>query len=206
MQGTGYVRPTLPPDVVVNDLSASSSRGPVREPAPDERVLCINRGNKTLVDTFDGIHREIPPGYFEIEYAAAQHHQRRLIVPGTKNIEQGGYVSYIGILGVNDDALCQPFTDEELQQFGEAVEAIDRSALTGSESKVEVIKTSRARAASPTLGAGRGGRRGIDVSAQATPEAEAAAAGVLDPPTESATREAENDAAREAGGRRSRRS
>jgi len=192
-----YVPPAPPEGVEPVDLMATSTAGPVKEPAPNERVLCINRGRKVLTDTFDARHLEIPSGPFYIEYAAAKHLQARLIVPGTKNITSGGYVSYIGIRGIDPEALCEPFTDEELERYGEAHEAIDRSEDHGFGRDVKTVPTNAVRAASPTLGTGRG-QAGIDASAQATPEAEAAAAEVLAPPTESATRD---DAAEAAGAR-----
>lgn len=204
MEKFGYVKPQLPQGVTPIDLTASASTGPVREPAENERVVCINRGRTRLLDTFDARHIEIPPGLFEIEYGAAKHLQRRLIVPGTKNITSNEYVSYIGILGVNDDASCEPFTDEQLEVYGEKVEAIDRGFDHGF-GGVKLVPTNAVRAASPTLGmGGRRGSDGIDASAQATPGAEEAAAAVLSRPTESATREAETEAAA-AGRPRSRR-
>src|SRR5687768_6306206 len=77
-------------------------------------VYCINRGRKVLKVTFNGEHLEIPPGKFRTEYGAAQHMQKHLIVPGTRNVEVGGYVSWIAILG-NDDgrvAVDPPETHE----------------------------------------------------------------------------------------------
>ena len=196
-----YVSPTPPEGVTPADLMASSTKGPVREPANNERVLCINRGNRVLQETFDGRHFEIPPGHFYIEYEAAKHTQRRQIVPGTKNPEGGptAYLSFIGIVGVDDPSRCEPFTPEELAAFGEKVEAIDRGALSNATDRAtKVIPTNVARAHSPTLGVGggRGAQRGIDVSAQATDAAAAAASDVLAPPAESDTRA---DAAEAAG-------
>lgn len=206
MEQYGYRRPTLPEGVQVEDLSQSVSAGPVREPAPDERVICINRGNKPLSETFDGHHRTMPAsGYFEIEYAAARHFQRKLIVPGTKNLETGGWVSFIGILGVDSDENCQPFTPEQLAAFGEKVEAIDRGAFLSQEDRqTQVVRTSQAMASSPSYGMGGGAivGRGIDVSAQATDAAREAAAHVLDRPDESLTRSAEVEAAASGRARR----
>lgn len=203
----GYELPQAPDGEPVVDLSAAVSKGPVREPANTDIVLCINRGNRVLQETFDGRHFEIPPGHFRIEYEAAKHAQRRQLVPGTKN-ESGGYVSFIGILGVNDDSACQPFTQEELARFGEAVEAIDRGAMSNpADRATKLVSTASARAASPTLGiGGRGGpgSRGIDTSAQANDTAADAAAHVLDAPAESDTRVAESEAASERGGRKRR--
>jgi hypothetical protein len=168
--------------------------------AHDTPVICINRGRNTLDDTFNARHVTIPPGYFRTEYGAALHFQKRLIVPGTRNLEQGGYVSFIGILGsengknkVDDESRCTPFTDEELTKFGEKIEGIDRDALGGNAKDVQVIPTSIARAQSRNQSASM--RPQISADEQATPEAAAAAAHVFEPPTESATREAEAEAA-----------
>lgn len=164
---------------------------------PNERVLCINRGRQTLIDTFDGRHIPLPVGYFEIEFDAAQHFQRRLIVPGTRNLAENAFVSYIGILGTTDgrirrdtDEYCTPFTDEQLQTFGERVEGLDRSGLDEvTPQRVSAIIASTMRSTGP------GGRRGVQVFAGESAEAQDAAAHVLDRPEESATREAEVEAA-----------
>ncbi len=194
----GYTPVEPPEGIRPVDLMASTTAGPVREPAPTERVLCLNRGRRPIEDTFDARHLEMPPGYFYIEYAAAKHFQERNIVPGTKSAVVGGaYVSWISICGVNPPEMCQPFTDEELAEFGEAVEAIDRRADYGFGSGVKVVPTSRVRAASPMLGMqrGPGAGVGIDATQQATEDAAAAATAVLEPPAESATREDAAEAA-----------
>jgi hypothetical protein len=167
-------------------------------------VLCINRGRKTLLDTFNANHIEIPPGHFITEYEAAQHFRERLIVPGTKNLEVGGFVSWIGILGTTDgriavdaEALCQPFTDEELQAFGEKVEAIDRNAFSDPRARnVAVVRTSAAHAAS----AQHGIRPQIDASAQVSEQAREAAEHVFEPPTENLARQDAQEAAAEGHG------
>ena len=171
---------------------------------PGDRVLCINRGRKPLTDQFDGRHVTLPPGFFQIEYDAARHFQKRQIVPGTRNLEQDGYTSWIGIKGTADGRiacdtpeLCVPFTDAQLEKFGEQVEAIDRSAMSNpADRDVTTIRTSAAMAAT-LRSTGRGGKIGVDVSAQANESATEAAEHVLDKPEESATREAEAVAAAE---------
>lgn len=194
----GYQRPVLPEGIEVKDLSRSVSAGPVKEPAPEERVICINRGNKVLKETFNGEHSEIPPGYFEIEYQAALHFKRKLIVPGSKNIETGGWVSFIGILGVDPQTECEPFTEEECALFGERFEAIDRSQMLNARDRdVQVVRTNAAIASSPGYG-----QRGIDVNAQANDAAAAAAEGVLDRPDESLTAADEAGAGRPTAPRR----
>jgi hypothetical protein len=158
---------------------------------PTSRVLCINRGQKPLTDQFDGNHITIPAGYFETEFGAALHFQRRLIVPGTRNLEVGGFVSWIGILGSvdgkikhDDEHNCEPFSDEELLAFGERIEAIDR----GDDARVKVVRTSAARAGF----IGGGARKGVqvDASSQANEAAAEAAEHIFEPSEESATREA----------------
>lgn len=200
----GYQTPDAPAGSAPVDLTAAANPTATREPAPDQRVLCINRGEKPLLGCmFDGRAIDLPgrsdanpSALFYIEYQAGKHFQRRLIVPGTKNLEGQTYVSWIGILGVDPPEHCEPFTHEELVRFGEKAEAIDRETFTDpADRNVQILKTSSARAASATLGMGGGrGRVGIDTSAQATAEAEAAASDVLSPPVESATREAEAEA------------
>lgn len=170
---------------------------------PSETVLCINRGRTTLTDTFDAVHLEIPPGLFHVRYDAAQHIQRRLIVPGTRNLEVGGYQSFIGILGSADgrikldaDEFCRPFTDEELRGFGERLEAVDRTALSNPADRAVVpISTAAARAASLTQGVGGATHRPqIDTGTQASDLAREAADHVFDPPETSDTAEAEAEA------------
>lgn len=199
----GYVMPHAPEGVTPADLMSTTSSGPVREPAEDEKVLCINRGREVLIDQFDSRHVEIPPGLFYIEYAAAKHFQRRLIVKGTKNLSSGAYVSYIGIQGVNAPELCEPFTDAQLEKWGESFEAVDRSADYGLGRDVTPVSVNGVRASSPMLGMqqrGPGSSRGIDVSEQASEVASAAAAAVLEPSAESDTRAAAAEAASERGG------
>lgn len=176
---------------------------------PDSPVYCINRGRKVIKTTFDANHLEIPPGLFETEYHTALHIQRREIVPGTRNLEVGGFVSWIGIYGSTDfrvavdpPELCEPFTDEQLQEFGEKVEAIDRSALTGADADVTLIRTQTARAMSRSQGVG-GHRPQIDAGTQVSDAAAEAAEHVMDPTTEPlATRQAEHEAAAQGGSRR----
>lgn len=184
---------TMPPMDQVVDLSVARMNETTLK--PDTPVLCINRGNKVLTDKFDGVPlEEIPPGFFIIEYGPALHIQRRLIVPGTRTLDANGYVSYIGIVGtpdqrvkVDSEEMCQPFTTEELQAFGEKIEGLDRTALDGADRQVQAIRTNVARASSRSHGPMRPSLKveGAD------------AAEVFSKPEESATREAENEAAAE---------
>jgi len=164
-------------------------------------VLCINRGRKPLLDTFDGRHVQMPAGHFTLEFDAASHFHRRLIVPGTRSLVSAeSYTSFIGIYGTVDGRVkfhsekdCEPFTDEQLERWGERLEGLDRSEMPNRADREVTAVATGAVAASMH----RASRPGIDVSAQATADAEAAAAEVLAPPTESATREAEHEADRE---------
>lgn len=173
---------------------------------PDSPVLCLNRGRRVLQVTYDGNHIQIPPGYFRTEYAAALHMAKHLIVPGTRNIEVGGHVSWIAVLGSDDGRVavdpvewCQPFSDEDLATYGEAIEAIDRKALSDPSARdVEVIKTGVAAARSRGQLVD-GLRPDIRTDAQASDVAREMAAHVFEPPAESMTRQAEQEAASERG-------
>lgn len=173
---------------------------------PDSPVYCVNRGRKPLELTFNGNHVVVPVGLFLTEYRAAQHFKDRAVVPGTRNLEVGGHVSWISIIGSEDRRLTvdppdtwEPFTDEELQRFGESIEAIDRGALSGIDRFVTPIRTQTARAMSRSQGQGM--NVAIDAGTQVSDAAAEAAAHVFDPPTEPlATRASEAEASVERGG------
>lgn len=169
---------------------------------PDSPVVCLNRGRKELLDTWDGNHIPIPVGYFRTEYGAALHFQRRLIVHGTRDMEVGGYQSWLAILGSDDGRVavdhpdkCQPYTDKELQAFGEPLEGLSRDGR----GDLTTVRTSIARASGRTQGVG-GLRPQIDVGNQATDAAAEAAAHVFEPPAERETALAEAEAAVDRGG------
>lgn len=133
-----YRKPEGHTDVKV--LVPESSNG--HELTPSTPVLCIHRGRKPFTDKFDGIDYVIEPGKFEIAYGAAKHFQDRAVIPGTRDPEVGSQQSYIGIIGLDEPALCEPLTDEECERFGAAVEAIDRSTMISKEDRdVTVVKT-----------------------------------------------------------------
>lgn len=166
---------------------------------PDTPVVCLNRGRVPLETTFDGNHIPIPVGHFVTEWGAAQHMKDRLIVPGTRNLQVGGFVSWIAVLGSEDQRIavdkpedCLPFTDEELQAFGESIEGLSREGRD----QLQPVRVQQARAMSRTQGVGGGlPRPSIDAGQQVTEAAAEAAEHVFDPPDESATREAEAVAA-----------
>lgn len=172
---------------------------------PDSPVVCINRGRTVLHDMFDGNPVALQPGYFRTEYGAALHFQRRQIVKGTRNLELGGFVSWIGILGSDDGRVkvdsvehCEPFTDDELTRFGEKIEGIDRTSFADpADRDVTVLRTSQARAA--VGGQGSRLRPDIDARAQATEGARDAAGEVFAPPDASDTRDAEAEAGADTG-------
>lgn len=90
---------------------------------PDSPVIVINRGRKPLEMTFDGNHIPIPVGYFETEYGAALHFKDRAVVPGTRNLEVGGFISWFSILGSSDGRVavdppeqCVPLKDSALRR------------------------------------------------------------------------------------------
>lgn len=188
-----YVTPELPDGHKAVDLVAEDAKA--NELTPETIVTVVNRGRKPLSDMFDGRHYHVPAGYARMPYGAAVHFQKRAVVPGTRNLEQGGYVSWFGILGVDDPSMCEPFTDEYLESVGEKAEAIDRSAFSDpADRDVTVVKTNTARASQPGQGliGGAGGsmrRAQHDTGGQATPAAEEAAAHIMDTPASNAAAE-----------------
>lgn len=135
----------LPAGAKVVDLS------PVNEAqqalTPETIVVCINRGRETLVRKFDALDYPLHPhteGYIKMPYGAALHFQRHCTVPGTRDVFSGAEQSFIGILGVDPPEWCEPFTDEQCQRFGIAVEAIDRS---GEDEPVQMANVNAATAA-----------------------------------------------------------
>jgi hypothetical protein len=193
-----YKTPEIPDGHHVADLVPEDAKA--NELNDQTIVTCLHRGRKPISDTFDGRHFTVPAGYVRMPYGQALHIQRRAIVPGTKNLEVGGFVSWLAIVGVDAPELCVPFTDEELVRFGEAVEAIDRSAMSDpADRDVTLMRTGAARAAMPGQGLVGGpsmsGPRKpvIDGSVQATDAAREAAKHVMEP-----TGNAAADATREA--------
>lgn len=163
---------------------------------PTTTVLCIHRGRHRIVDKFDGQDYVILPGQFMAPYGAALHFQNRAVIPGTRNPELGVQQSYIGIIGLDSDEMCEPLTDDEVDRFGAAVEAIDRSSLTDpADRTVTVLKTGAA--AGRVRGQGGSKRPQIDTSAQASDAAREAAEHAFDSPGTSAAAEDAAEAASE---------
>lgn len=134
-----YQMPELGADV--KTLTRENNRGETLGPTTE--VLCIHRGRHVLVDKFDGIDYRIEPGRFITTYGAAKHFQDRAVIPGTRNPEMGNQQSYIGIIGVDSEADCLPLTDDEVERFGAAREAIDRSALVDNEAREVNYQTTK---------------------------------------------------------------
>lgn len=194
-----YEAPALPAGITVSNLVPEDSKA--AELTPHTSVLVINRGRKPLHDKYDGRDYVIGPGHHWMPYGAALHFQRRAVVPGSKNLELGGWQSWLGILGVDSPDLCEPFSDDALRAVGERVEAIDRRAFSNPDDQaVTTVATGIARASAPGQGMLGGARQGgarrpdLDASTQATPEAAARAAEIMTPPATTATAEDEADA------------
>lgn len=132
--------PQLPDGVKVHDLTPASE---AREAlTPETSVLVINRGRETLVRKFDGRDYPLRPfteGVIRMPYGAALHFQKHCVVPGTRDVASGAEQSYIGILGIDPEALCRPLEEAELEAAERAPEAIQREP--GEE--VEAIPVSR---------------------------------------------------------------
>jgi hypothetical protein len=150
-----------------------------RELNAQTEVIVINRGNRPLTVKFDGQDHVFQAGYNSVTFGIAKHAQEKLIVPGSKNIESGGFESFIGIPNVDPPSLCEPFTPDELQKFGEKVEAIDR---TGREAEFVVTATQTARAKLPGQSAMRSRRPQADGAQQFSPQAAEAARLAMVPP------------------------
>lgn len=138
---TPYRPPEIDRSKVVNKMP-EHARGAVL--LPTTPVVILNRGPRTLEDKFDGYDYVFEPfGYFEVTYAAALHLQKRLQVPGTRNadVRLASYVSWIGILGIDSDEACQPFTAAQLASLGEAAEAIYRDPSDPLQRGFQTVRT-----------------------------------------------------------------
>lgn len=197
-----YVTPQLDGHQVVDLVPEDAKANQLTD---ETIVTCLNRGRKPVTDMYDGRNYVVPAGFVRMPYGAAKHFQRRAIVPGTKNLEIGGFQSWIAIVNVDAPEMCEPFTDEQLTAFGEAVEAIDRSAMSDpADRDVTTVRTSTARASMPGQGLvggatmGGGPRRPVlDAGAQASDAAKDAAEHVMDAPETNAAAEDTRAALRE---------
>lgn len=164
-------------DAEVRDLMPESAGGLAL--GPETPVVVIHRGRHVIVDKFDGRDYRIMPGYTRMPYGAARHFQARQVIPGTRNPEIGTQQSYLGIPGVDDAWMCEPLTEEELQRFGAAIEAIDRSAFSDpADREVKTIPLGGTRNQR-----GNGGKRPqINTRGQATDAAAEAAERMFEKP------------------------
>lgn len=137
-----YETPHVPEDVKIANLVRQGLAQ--QELTPDREVVAINRGVKPIKDMFDGQHFVIPPGLFRGRYDMVKHFQDRAVVPGTRNVEGGTEESFIGIIGLDEAARCEPLSVEQLERAGLAIEAIDRQTLHGHAQDVRVIRSSAA--------------------------------------------------------------
>jgi hypothetical protein len=155
--------PTLGASPLLSPVAAAKKLG------PESIVTLVFRGGPPIVDKFDGFDYIVPPlptgielyewreitheaSTYQVEFQVAAHLKTRAVVPGSRNPHTGKTASQIGIIEVDDARLCEPFTPEQLQQFGMA-EAIDRSAAElPSMRKVQVIDTTQAIAAAMAAG------------------------------------------------------
>lgn len=151
---------TVPPSIdlsqVLNLTPEHTHRAAL---SPTSLVVCRNRGPHHISDMFDAHPYELPPfALFQVTYAAACHLQRRAIVAGTRNPDPNDptmpqYVSWIGILGVDPEDACEPFSDDELKRFKEFKEGLNRQAMDPRDRDVTVVPTNDLRRALPGMGA-----------------------------------------------------
>jgi len=148
--------PQLPDGVNVVDLTPAT---PAQEAlTPETIVVVINRGHETLVRKFDGIDYPLHPhtvGLIKMPYGAALHFQKHCTVPGTRDAVTSAEQSYLGILGIDPEDWCTPFSVAECEAFGQRVEAIQREE--GEE--VTAVNVGR-QVASGKVPVGRGQSRG----------------------------------------------
>lgn len=138
--------------------------------SPTSTVTLVFRGGPPVIDKFDGrdfIVPPLPPGVplhewraqhqpasrWQVEYQVAAHLQKRAIVPGSRNPHTGRILSQLGIEEIDRPDRLEPFSVEQLKQFGLAREGLDRSqAELPSMREVTVINTTDAVSASLAAG------------------------------------------------------
>lgn len=157
-------------DVPIIDLSPSATGKPTL--TPETPVLVINRGHETLTRKYDALDYPLHPhtkGLIRMPYGAALHFQKHTTVPGTRDTESGAEQSYLGVIrtdqagwpeqiAIDPPELCEPFTAEQCEAFGQRIEAVARDPREA----VEVASVSSAVASGkvPT-GRGGSGRKGV---------------------------------------------
>jgi len=174
-----YAEPELPAGVKVQRLRPDHVPNLVLD--SNTEVLVINRGPNALSLKWDGEDHRIPSHretLIRMPYGAARHFQEKAVVPGSRDAQNlTAQESFLGIIGIDPEEACEPFTEEECARFALIPEAIARDR-----GEVDYVPMEKARRAMPNAAnRGRGGRRGLDASAQATPAAADAAETALDP-------------------------
>lgn len=178
-----YTLPAVPPGETINQVMPESAEG--LELTPERIVEVINRGREIVTEKWNGENYSFAPGRNHATYAVAAHAQNKAVVPGSRNVETGTYLSWLGITDIDPPEACVPFTDEEIASFKGKPEAVERKGT-----EVRLVGTAEARAKLPGQGAGRltqagGGRSRRPVSdggQQASPQAEEAARLAMVPP------------------------
>lgn len=74
-------------------------------------VTLINRSNKTLVGTWNGLREYIAPGKHGFPLAQAQAYRRQNPIMGTEDPRSGEMQYLVGIVEEGDD--CSPLTPQE---------------------------------------------------------------------------------------------
>jgi hypothetical protein len=123
----------------------------------DTPVVIINRGNAPVEDRYDGEPWIIPPGHFTVPYGVAMHLRDRSVVPGSRDPISGKQKSFIGILNVDPEERCRPFTEAELRRFKLMPDAIDPAARS---EPVELVNVADVRARMLS-------NQGVDIEEQA---------------------------------------
>lgn len=162
MLGTTHHPPKLPAGAKVEALRRQDEKA--NRLTPESIVTVINRGREILTRKWDAEDYPLrpythaggtadAPYLMTMPYGAALHFQRHCPVPGTRdpNSSTLDAVSFLGILDTDPDDACTPFTDEECQRFGQAIEAIERT--DGEQTKVvDVRKSAKTRVGQGALG------------------------------------------------------
>jgi hypothetical protein len=129
-----------------------------QELSPETPVFCINRGPFELRDMHNADPYVVPPSaVFQVSYATAQHLQKRLIVPGTRNpnpydASVPQFVSWIGIRGVDPDDQCVPFDEDFLDRYAGKSEGLNREGLSPVDRDVQIRRTGDLARGLPGLG------------------------------------------------------
>lgn len=138
MLGQTHRPAAIPPGAQVETLRRADAKA--NRITPDSIVTVINRGRVVLERKWDGedyalrpfTHNggtEDAPYLMSMPYAPAAHFQHHCPVAGTRdpNSPDLRAESWLGILDLDPPEACIPFTVEQCHDFGQAIEAIERS-------------------------------------------------------------------------------